>query len=200
MVGRVDTLACIDVDYRPHPGDAGREQAVAACVEFHRWADAVAQAEHVRLIPAVEPYVSGQFYKRELPCALAVLGDLGRPPTIVVIDGYVYLDDRGRRGFGVYLHEALGASTPVIGVAKNRFRSYVSGSADDPAFESIELLRGDSNRPLFVTAIGMAPRDAAALVRSMHGANRLPTLLKRVDRLCRQGLSPSKGVAVLERE
>ena len=89
---------------------------------------------------------------------------------------------------------------PVIGVAKNRFRSYVSGSADDPAFESIELLRGDSNRPLFVTAIGMAPRDAAALVRSMHGANRLPTLLKRVDRLCRQGLSPSKGVAVLERE
>lgn len=200
MVGRVDTLACIDVDYRPHPGDPGREQAIAACVEFGGWADAVAQAEHVRLIPEVAPYVSGRFYERELPCALAILGDLAKPPTIVVIDGYVWLDDRGRVGFGAHLHAALGGRTPVIGVAKNRFRSYVSGAADDPAFESIELLRGDSTRALFVTAIGISPTAAAAHVRGMHGPNRLPTLLKRVDRLCRQGLSPSKGIAVLERE
>lgn len=81
----------------------------------------------------------------------------------------------------------------MIGVAKNRFRSYVSGTASNLAFQSIELLRGDSTRALFVTAIGISPKDAAEHVRSMHGPNRLPTLLKRVDR-------PTKGIAVLERE
>jgi deoxyribonuclease V len=37
--------------------------------------------------------------------------------------------------------------------------------------------------PLFVTAIGMDVADAAALVRGMHGAHRIPTLLGWVDRL-----------------
>lgn len=183
--------ACIDVDYRLWPGELVREQAVAACVEFQHWNDAVGIAEHVRLIPEVAPYVSGEFYKRELPCALAVLGDLARPPELVIIDGYVHLDDQGKPGFGVYLWRALGEGTPVIGVAKNRFRN-------NPA--AIELLRGGSGRPLFVTAIGMEIGEAAERVGEMHGEYRLPTLLKRVDRLCRQGLSPSKGVAVLANE
>lgn len=64
----------------------------------------------MRLIPEVEPYVSGEFYKREMPCALAILGDLGKPPTMVVIDGYVHLDDLGRPGFGAHLHRALGGA------------------------------------------------------------------------------------------
>jgi deoxyribonuclease V len=179
---------CIDVDYRPQAGAPDREQAVVACVEFEHWTDAVATAEHVRLIPEVAPYVSGQFYKRELPCALAVLGDLAHPPDLVIIDGYVHLGEQGQPGFGVYLWQALGEGTPVVGVAKNRFRS-------NPG--AIELLRGGSGRPLFVTAIGMPVEEAAARVREMHGEHRLPTLLKRVDRLCRQGLSPTKGVAVL---
>lgn len=180
--------ACIDVDYRPCADAPTREQAVAACVEFEAWTDAVAIAEHVRLIPEVEAYVSGQFYKRELPCALAVLGDLAKPPALVIIDGYVQLDDQGQPGFGVYLWQALGEGTPVIGVAKNRFRR-------NPA--AIELLRGGSSRPLFVTAVGMDVGDAAERVSEMHGEHRLPTLLKRVDQLCRQGLNPTKGVAVL---
>ncbi|MFV8752025.1 endonuclease V [Nannocystaceae bacterium ST9] len=173
--------ACIDVDYRPDPAAPGREQAVAACLEFERWTDAVALAEHVRRIPDVAPYVSGRFFERELPCALAILADLGRTPDLVIIDGYVFLDDQGRAGFGVHLWQALGEHTPVIGVAKNRFRS-------NPA--AIELLRGGSTRPLFVTAIGIDVGDAAEHVRAMHGEHRLPTLLKRVDRLCRDGLSP----------
>lgn len=180
--------ACIDVDYRPHADAPEREQAVAACVEFQHWTDAVGVAEHVRLIPEVEPYVSGQFYKRELPCALAVLGDLAWAPELVVIDGYVHLDDHGQPGFGVYLWRALGEQTPVIGVAKNRFRS-------NPG--AIEVLRGESNSPLFITAIGIEIHQAAEHVCVMHGRFRLPTLLKRVDRLCRDGLSPTKGIAVL---
>ena len=47
------------------------------------------------------------------------------------------------------------------------------------------VLRGGSERPLWVTAAGMDPREACARVREMHGAHRIPTLLKRVDALCR---------------
>lgn len=180
-------FACIDVDYRPDPSAIGREQAIAACVEFREWTDAVALAEHVRRIPEVEPYVSGQFYRRELPCALAVLADLATPPAMIVIDGYVHLD-QSRPGFGVYLHRELGEQTPIIGVAKNRFRNHLGSN---PA--AIELLRGESKRPLFVTAIGIEAREAAEHIRAMHGPSRLPTLLKRVDSLCRQGLNPPRA-------
>jgi len=47
------------------------------------------------------------------------------------------------------------------------------------------VLRGDSRRPLYVTAAGLDPAAAALHVRSMHGPFRIPTLLKRVDQLCR---------------
>jgi deoxyribonuclease V len=181
--------ACIDVDYRPQASAPDREQAVAACVEFQHWSDAVGVAEHVRLIAEVAPYVSGQFYKRELPCALAVLGDLAWQPELIVIDGYVHLDDHGQPGFGMYLWQALGEQTAVIGVAKNRFRS------NPGAHGSLEVLRGESNSPLFITAIGIDIEQAAEHIRVMHGRFRLPTLLKRVDRLCRDGLSPTKHSA-----
>jgi hypothetical protein len=51
------------------------------------------------------------------------------------------------------------------------------------------LFRGGSSRPLFITAAGIAPDIAAGYLRKMAGAHRIPTLLKRVDRLCRQGPS-----------
>ena len=65
---------------------------------------------------------------------------------------------------------------PVIGVAKTSFRG--SGFAQ-------AVLRGTSQRPLYVTAAGMKPEIAAAHVLSMHGEYRIPTLLKRADQLCR---------------
>jgi deoxyribonuclease V len=46
-------------------------------------------------------------------------------------------------------------------------------------------LRGDSSRPLYVTALGVDVETAAEDVRRMHGRFRLPTMLKRADRLCR---------------
>jgi deoxyribonuclease V len=63
----------------------------------------------------------------------------------------------------------------VVGVAKRPFRGA-------PA---LEVLRGASARPLYVTAIGIDAAHAADGVRRMHGAHRIPTLLTRVDRLCR---------------
>lgn len=90
----------------------------------------------------------------------------------VIVDGYAWLGAE-RMGLGAHLHAAIG--TPVIGVAKTRFASA----------SAIEVLHGDSASPLFVTAAGCDPAEAAANVRAMDGAFRLPTLLRRVDHLAR---------------
>jgi deoxyribonuclease V len=63
-----------------------------------------------------------------------------------------------------------------VGVAKRPFHA---------ATRAIDVLRGESAQALSVTAIGMDVAAAAEHVRSMHGAHRIPTLLKRTDRLCR---------------
>ncbi|MFL5421116.1 MAG: endonuclease V, partial [Myxococcales bacterium] len=63
----------------------------------------------------------------------------------------------------------------VVGVAKSAFRGG----------EALPILRGTSRHSLFVTAVGMDAREAAQHVRAMHGAHRIPTLLKRADRLSR---------------
>jgi deoxyribonuclease V len=161
-------IACVDVDYR----DGG---AAAACVLLHDWADAVPSGEHVERIAAVAPYEPGQFYRRELPCLRAVLGRVADPVDVIVIDGYVWLAGEARPGLGAHLFEALGRTVPVIGVAKTQFE----GAGGVP------VLRGDSRRPLIVTAAGMDAATAARHVQAMHGPFRIPTLLRRVDQLCR---------------
>jgi deoxyribonuclease V len=162
-------IACVDVDYRG-------EGAVAACVLFRDWGDAAAAAEHVARLPHVEDYVPGQFYRRELPCLLTVLDALPTRPKAVIIDGYVWLDGAGRPGLGAHLHEALGRTLPVIGVAKTRFAGCSVART---------VRRGESAKPLFVTAVGLEVDEAARCVERMHGPFRIPTLLKRVDELCR---------------
>ena len=162
-------IAFVDVDYR-------QEQAAAACVLSSDWGDEAPVRELVERVRGVEPYVPGQFYKRELPCLLAVLAKAGGPIDAVVIDGYVWLGE-GRPGLGGHLYESLGGKVPVVGVAKTRFLS---------ATRAVAVVRGGSStKPLFVTAAGVAVEDAAARVRGMHGPHRIPTLLKRVDALCR---------------
>jgi deoxyribonuclease V len=162
-------LACVDVDYRS-------SGAVAACVLFRAWSDADSAAEHVKEIAQVEPYQPGQFYRRELPCLLSVLAVVGEPLETIVIDGYVWLGDE-KPGLGAYLYEALDRRIPVVGVAKTRFAG--------AAAESVQ--RGESRRPLYVSAAGLDPRTAVRYIQAMHGAYRLPTLLRRVDQLCRGG-------------
>ncbi len=141
---------------------------------FHRWDDehiAVATATNIE-IPA--EYVSGEFYKRELPCILAVLDIIVDSVTTIVIDGYVWLGP-DHPGLGYYLWEALDQKIPVVGVAKTKFK--------DSTGE--EVFRGKSKRPLYVTAAGMSQEKAAQFVQSMAGPYRLPTLLKVVDRMAR---------------
>jgi deoxyribonuclease V len=148
-------------------------------VLFRAWADEAPAEEQTVRIGRVEAYEPGQFYKRELPCLLGVLQPVLARMSLetVVVDGYVWLRDEDAPGLGAYLYEALGRSVPVIGVAKTRFAS---------ARTSTAVMRGDSQKPLFITAAGVDVAEAARQVRSMHGSYRLPTLLKRVDLLCRQ--------------
>jgi deoxyribonuclease V len=144
-----------------------------ACVDVD-WAASEAETEAVAVLREVAPYQPGEFYRRELPCLLAVLA---RGPAVdgVVVDGYVWLG-AGRPGLGAHLHAALGGSTIVIGVAKSRF----AGATD-----ALPVYRGASRTPLYVTAAGANPEEAARWIASMHGPHRIPSLLKRVDRLAR---------------
>jgi deoxyribonuclease V len=166
-------LACLDVDYRP-------DSTVAACVLFREWSDAAEAAHVVEYGPPAEPYEPGQFYRRELPHLLKVLASVQEPLEALVIDGYVWLGEE-RPGLGAHLYEALGRRLPVIGVAKTSFQS---------SHLAVPVLRGQSQRPLFVTAVGLDSRAAAQCIQRMHGDSRLPTLLKRVDRLCRESSPP----------
>lgn len=160
-------LACVDVDYRPRG-------AVAACVLFRAWDDAISAGEQIEAIAETAPYQPGQFYLRELPCLLSVLRTVSEPLETIVIDGYVWLDG-DRPGLGAHLYEALARRAAVIGVAKTRF----AGAAAE------SLLRGGSRRPLYVSSAGIERTAAARCIERMHGGYRLPTLLRRVDQLCR---------------
>src|SRR4051794_37806928 len=110
-------FACLDVNYRADG------TAKAAAVLFADWGDATAHAEFSADIPTVAPYEPSQFYRRELPCLMAVLGHIAPLPALIIIDGYVWLDAASKPGLGAYLYEALGKKIPIIGVAKTAFAS-----------------------------------------------------------------------------
>jgi deoxyribonuclease V len=130
-------------------------------------------AEKTAFVASVDPYVPGQFLRRELPPLRAVLAGVAGI-TLLVIDGYVDLDPSGRPGLGAHAHTEFGF--PVIGVAKTPFAT---------ATHAIPVLRGQASRPLYVTAAGIAAAEAAELVRAMSGEFRMPDALRRVDALSR---------------
>ena len=167
-------IAALDVAYR----DAG---ATAACVLFRDWADAAPAFETTCEIAEVAPYEPGKFFRRELPCLLAVLKTLGQLPATIVIDGYVWLSDEREPGLGGHLYAALDKKAAVIGVAKTRFQR---------ASAVAEVTRGGSLKPLYVTAAGLPLADAAARIQSMHGRFRIPTLIRQADQLCRGIAAP----------
>ena len=125
-------------------------------------------------------YKPGAFYKRELPLLLSILADIEEPVDVILIDGYVWLGANGEPGLGAHLYAHLGSRIPVIGVAKNRYQQ------DN---WSIPVIRGTSQRPLFVTSAGIDPKQAASYVQNMHDAHRIPTILALADRAARDGLS-----------
>ncbi len=161
-------IVALDVHYIE-----AENKARAAAVVFQDWTDGDTVSEYtaVREIPG--EYQPGQFYRRELQCLLDVLDKVHEAVRIAVVDSYVFLDDKP--GLGAHLWESLERCIVVVGVAKSPYR----GSTGVP------ITRGDSQRPLFITAAGMDQDQAARQVEQMHGEFRLPTLLKRVDELAR---------------
>lgn len=159
---------CVDVDYR-------ERSVLAACVAFTGWSAAAPLLERVLATSGPAPdYEPGAFYRRELPYLLAVLATLPEPPRLVIVDGFVWLGTQ-RLGLGAHLHTALAGRCAVVGVAKRPYRDALA----------IPVQRGSSQQPLFVSAVGIELEEAAAGLRAMHGEHRIPTLLKRVDRLSR---------------
>ena len=145
-------------------------------VLFENWTDGVAAKEKIcRLAGATDQYIPGEFYKRELPCIMAALESLEEKIETIVVDSYVQLAP-GQPGLGQKLFETLDEKIAVVGVAKTRFYT---------ATDAIEIYRGKSTRPLFVSAAAMEVGVAADHVKAMHGNFRIPTLLKLADALSR---------------
>ncbi len=158
----------IDVHYRT-------DFAKTVSVEFENWEDPTPVKINERLLHEVEAYISGEFYKRELPCILDILETTKKEDIeLIIVDGYVFLDDQDRAGLGMYLYEALGAKIPIIGVAKKAFK--------DNKKNVVPVLRGESQNPLYITSVGIELKQAAEKIKGMYGDYRMPDLLRILDR------------------
>ena len=159
-------ILALDVHYREH-------EAKAVGVLFN-WDDEQPNQIIIEIIKAVDDYVPGEFYKRELPCLLKVIENvIIQELEVIIIDGHIYTDNQGEFGLGGKLWECLNKQIPVIGVAKSPFYSNK---------ETVqEVFRGASDKPLFISAIDYNLDVAAANVKKMKGKYRIPTLLRTLD-------------------
>lgn len=158
-------------------------KAKTVCVAFEDWGDTRDLKTYSEIREDVEEYTPGEFYKRELPCILSLLRQItGNDIEAIIVDGFVYLDDDAKLGLGGHLYHHLGCTIPIIGVAKSNFATLDKNK--------VALQRGESERPLFITAAGMDPKVAADRIKSMSGSYRIPALLKALDRLTKENILP----------
>jgi len=149
-------------------------KAKTVCLEFENWTDSNPTNIYTEILEDVEPYESGAFYKRELPCIISLLKKVKiELPAVIIVDSFVVLDDSGKKGLGAYLYDHLDKQIPIIGVAKTNFAQN--------KFNKKEILRGTSLKPLFITALGVDLKDAAEKIAKMDGQYRMPTLLQKLD-------------------
>jgi deoxyribonuclease V len=141
------------------------------------WEDEVPTKVIEATVDGVADYVPGEFYKRELPCVMAVIDQVRKYKVdCIILDSHVQLGE-GKKGLGEYVYEAVDQKYPIIGVAKSSFH----GNAEFVR----EVRRGESENPLYVSAVGCDLYEAAESILNMHGKYRIPTLLKEVDRIGR---------------
>lgn len=154
-------------------------KAKTVCISFENWSNEINYNIVTEIIENIEEYIPGEFYKRELPCILSLLNrfELNTVETII-IDGFVYLDNDEKFGLGAYLYEKLNKKIAVIGVAKTNFATLEKNKK--------ALFRGESKKPLFITAVGIDLEDAFRHIQNMEGEFRIPTLLKELDRLTKE--------------
>lgn len=159
-------LLALDVHYR--------ENTTKAVGVLFNWEDTEPTEIVTVSIDDVAEYVPGEFYKRELPCLLNVIAKIDlKQLEAIIIDGYVYIDNEKNFGLGGILWETLNKKIPIIGVAKTSFFKNKE--------TVIEVTRGESIKPLFVSAIGFDLNLAALKIKQMHGSYRIPHILKQLD-------------------
>lgn len=165
-------ILAIDVYYT-------EEEAKAVGVLFD-WADTIPEKVIQKRIGKADEYIPGEFFKRELPCIVELLQEVEFSEiSIIIVDGYVYVDNNSKYGLGAHLYETLNGKFPVIGVAKT---SYYNNEN-----MVLPIYRGVSSKPLFVSAIGINLNEAAQRVKSMFGNNRIPDILKQLDQITKAG-------------
>lgn len=163
------TAACFDVYYH-------EDYAKACCVVFKKGEGEVIVSDYSEIVREVDEYMPGQFYRRELPCILSVFRKVKEEVDLLITDSFVWLNG-GKKGLGAYLYKALDYKIPVIGVAKSHFK-------DVEKYE--EVYRGESNNPLYVSSVGIDLGFAVDFIKNLEGENRLPWVLKLVDKLSRE--------------
>ncbi|HTK18975.1 MAG TPA: endonuclease V [Mucilaginibacter sp.] len=160
-------ILAIDVYYKEN-------SAKAVGVLFDR-KDEVIKDLKVAHVYDIEDYIPGEFYKRELPCVLKVIEQTNlKDIELIIIDGYVYVDNNKQFGLGGWLWKTLETKVPVIGVAKTSFlknKEVVN-----------ELYRGESKNPLYISSIGCDINKATELIKEMKGNYRIPDILKLLDK------------------
>ena len=160
----------VDVQYK-------EDTATAAGVLFNDWGSSEVARTLTVEVSNIEPYEPGAFYKRELPCILELLKHVTEELEVIIIDGFVKLGPDESDGLGMHLYRSLEGRVPIIGVAKKPF----SGTPDE-----YEIYRGDSSKPILVSSVGISLGQSKEFIAMMHGKHRIPTLLKRVDQVCRR--------------
>lgn len=164
-------ITAVDVYY------SFNKNATASAIVFLDYSDSTEYKAYLKVIPEVEDYIPGEFYKRELPCLLAIISLIEEEIDTIIIDGYI--DPGNNPGLGRHLWWALDCKKKIIGVAKKYFRDS----------DAVQVFRGESRQPLYVTSAGIEKMVAAGYIKSMHGNFRIPTLLKKADYLSRYGNS-----------
>lgn len=153
--------------------------AKTVCIAFEKWDSETESFIYSENTEITSDYESGAFYKRELPCILSLLKKIDlQKGDLIIVDGYVTLDNSGKIGLGGYLYQSLDEKYPVIGIAKNGFNS-----EDD---QRRTVFRGESRTPLFLTAVGIDVDEIQSNIENMHGTYRIPTLIKKLNQLTRE--------------
>lgn len=163
---------CLDVQYYD-------TYAVTAYVLFKETLDTGPVKTGHTITHEVYPYEPGAFYKRELPCLLNALQAITEPLQLIIIDANVWLSDE-KMGLGGILYASLQRIVPVIGVSKTKYAGETT--------KVMPVYRGNSQNPLYVSAIGIDTAEAVALIKDMAGPYRIPTLIKLADTICRNSV------------
>lgn len=154
-------------------------KAKTVCLSFEDWSKEENYQIFSETVSAVQEYISGEFYKRELPCILSLLSKMPLEKVdLIIIDGFVFLNDENKFGLGAYLYYALDKKIPIAGVAKRDFATIEKNRN--------KLFRGTSKNPLFITSIGIDLDLVSEKIEKMNGEYRIPTLLKNLDKLTKE--------------